>query len=77
MTLSTEEILALLKEPEPYKAITKPNSVDGPVKYYDSTLRCVNKRCGSPTNYKINGIPRCYTHAIIELNDLLIEMRDS
>jgi hypothetical protein len=73
--LTQKEILALLKEPEPYKAIYKPNSVNGPVRYYESTLRCVNKKCGSPTHLKINGIPRCFTHAIIELNDLLIETR--
>jgi hypothetical protein len=70
MELTQEKILELL-EAKTYKANDKPNSVDGPTKYYDATLRCASKGCSSPTHYKIEGIARCHSHAIIELNDLL------
>lgn len=76
MTLSPEQISRLLKEPEPFKATTKPNAVDGPCRYYEQEMRCASRGCSSPTHYKVEGIPRCYSHAIVTLNDLVIEVQE-
>lgn len=76
MTLSPEQIKRLLKPSSPYKATTKPNAVDGPCRYYESEFRCASRGCSSPTHYKIEGTPRCYPHAIVEMNDLCLEMQE-
>src|SRR5678815_242978 len=44
----------------------------GPLRRYDREMRCMSgtkqRRCGSPTNYKVKGVPLCSTHALHELN---------
>jgi hypothetical protein len=35
--------------------------------------RCSERGCGSPTYIKVNGITRCYAHALRECNNMLIE----
>lgn len=74
MTLSPEQIASLLAKRE-FKS--KPNAVDGPARIYDKEHRCATKGCSSPTYYKIEGVPRCSAHALIILNDLVIEAQDN
>lgn len=40
----------------------------GPLRHWDKEMRCACRGCGSSTFYKVNGIPRCMTHALRELN---------
>ena len=76
MTLSPEQIQQLLKPKEQHKATVKPNAVDGPCRYYEQEHRCASRGCSSPTHYKVEGIPRCYPHAIVTLNDLVLEVQE-
>src|SRR5437868_1298957 len=43
--------------------------VDTNQRYYKKT----QGRCGSPTNYELNGVPYCLTHCLHRMNELLIE----
>lgn len=45
----------------------------GPLRQYDKEKRCAMRGCGSSTFYKVNGISRCTTHALRELNQMLYE----
>jgi hypothetical protein len=45
----------------------------GPLRHFDKEMRCAKRRCGSSTFYKIHGMPRCMTHALEELNSMLVE----
>jgi hypothetical protein len=77
MGLTTEQITALLKT-----ETTKRRQYDnaraipqsGPLRWYDYEMRCASLGCNSPTYYKVEGAPRCYAHAIKELNQIVIDM---
>jgi hypothetical protein len=62
----------------PWQQIPLPEQ-KGPVRQYDKTLRCANKfslharECGSPTTYKLKGIPYCEVHLIRKMNEMLTE----
>ena len=43
----------------------------GPLRYFDQTLRCTSRRCGSPTHYKFRGMPLCTVHALRMMNEEL------
>jgi hypothetical protein len=45
----------------------------GPFRLVDKERRCANRGCGSSTYGEVQGIPRCMTHAIQELNAMLVE----
>jgi len=47
---------------------------EGPFRWYDSEFRCASRGCGSPTRYKLQGIPYCSVHLINKMNDMLIEL---
>jgi|SRR6516225_1243224 hypothetical protein len=44
----------------------------GPLRRFDRELRCASRGCGSPTYYKVDGIPYCTVHALRQLNDLVM-----
>lgn len=44
----------------------------GPLRRYDTEMRCTRRRCGSSTYYKVNGMSRCMTHALMDLNELVL-----
>lgn len=46
----------------------------GPFRFYDSEFRCASRGCGSPTRYKLQGIPYCSVHVMRKMNDMLIEL---
>ena len=47
---------------------------NGPLRYFEPPWkRCACRGCGSPTPYRINGIPRCTVHALRELNQMLVD----
>ena len=48
----------------------------GPLKRYDKEMRCTSRRCGSPTYYKVEGMPLCTVHALKMLNELIVEMTE-
>jgi hypothetical protein len=52
------------------------NERRGPLRWYDNTLRCASKGCGSPTNCKVEGIPYCMMHALRSLNEMVIRMTE-
>ncbi len=45
----------------------------GPLRRFDRPARCASRGCGTETYYKVLNAPRCMTHALRELNELLIE----
>lgn len=46
----------------------------GPVRYSDKPDRCASRGCGSTTCISINGVRRCSTHALDELNRLVLNV---
>jgi hypothetical protein len=49
----------------------------GPLRQFDREMRCASRGCGSPTHFKVSGIPRCSIHALRELNDMLAGVKMS
>ena len=45
----------------------------GPLRHFDTAGRCACRGCGSSTFYKVCGVRRCMTHALHELNQMLVE----
>jgi hypothetical protein len=84
MALDQEQIEALLKgdlaraaTPRGSKTPTVtllPRPVQfGPLQVFDTTGRCAQRNCSSPTHFRVNGIPKCSSHALTELNKLILE----
>jgi hypothetical protein len=46
----------------------------GPMRHFDREMRCASPGCGSPTHFKLEGIPRCMVHCLREMNEMLIGM---
>lgn len=67
--LDPSTIAALLKPSQ----LATPNPQIGPLRYYDKEMRCARRRCTSPTFVKVRGIPRCMTHALEDLNTIIVE----
>jgi hypothetical protein len=44
----------------------------GPLRFSDREAICTTRRCGSPTYLKVQGAPKCMMHALIELNEMLV-----
>ena len=61
---------------DPLKALRERYYVEqrGPLLHYDREMRCASKGCGSSTFLKVKGIPRCMTHALTELNEMLVAL---
>lgn len=77
-TLSYEQITAILAEnaaqerkAEPDAEYPRPIQV-GPLKYHEKSERCASRGCGSPTYITVDNVRRCLTHALYELNRLII-----
>ena len=49
----------------------KESNQKGPLRYWDTTMRCTSRRCGSPTHYKFRGMPLCTVHALRMMNEEL------
>lgn len=86
MPLDSDQIEALLKgaltkeaTPRGSKTPTAtllPRPVQfGPLRVYDVADRCAQRNCSAPTHFKINGIPKCMSHALTELNKLIVQQR--
>jgi hypothetical protein len=60
-----EDVAAQTVDPRPEQT--------GPLRQYDTTMRCACRGCSSPTFFKIQGIPRCMIHALRELNYMLVQ----
>lgn len=82
MGLSNEQVQALLnKELNKGKGATGVDSSKfhprpiqiGPLKFWETSDRCTSRGCGAPTTIKVNGAPKCTSHALYELNFLIIE----
>ena len=43
----------------------------GPLRRHDNTLRCASRGCSSPTTFSVMMVPRCYIHALLEMNEML------
>ena len=75
--LSPEEITALLKPQTTtgHGHVSTRNTKH--VSWHDTEMRCANKyglraiACGSPTYIKILNVPKCMTHAVLQLADML------
>jgi hypothetical protein len=77
--LTLTDVLELLDEPTRKEPLYPPPIQKGPLRRYDKEMRCANKyglhqrECGSPTYFKVSGIPKCMTHALDDLNTMLVE----
>lgn len=45
----------------------------GPLHYRDETNRCASRGCGTQCLIEVSGIPYCSSHALYELNRLLLD----
>lgn len=80
-TLSLDEILGIVDEDSNPTRGYPPPKQSGPLRWFDKEMRCLNDGefsgrrvvCHAPTYCKVNGIPKCTTHAMKELNQMLIE----
>lgn len=76
--LDLETITALLTEEKAAQgskpsAATLPKPIQiGPLRYNDTTERCASRNCGTPTYITVKGIRYCSSHALYELNRLLL-----
>jgi len=64
--LTDEEVEQLLEEKAGPKQV-------GPLRFHDTEARCASRGCSSPTYLRVQGVPKCGTHALIELNTMLVE----
>jgi len=68
-----EDLLNETEQPQENEYKYPRPTQNGPLRHFDTTMRCTNYRCGSPTNFKVQGVPRCMIHSLYRLNELLIE----
>jgi hypothetical protein len=68
MSLTIAEISALLKPAA--KGYPRPPQF-GPLRWFDSEMRCACRGCSSPTMLKLNGVARCSVHAMKMMNEML------
>lgn len=69
----TEIDLATIKPTDPRERYPLPPQY-GPLIYYEREHRCASRGCGSPTHYKVRGIPYCSIHALRKLNEMVCEL---
>lgn len=46
----------------------------GPLRQFDTGMRCAKRGCSSPTYFKLKGIPTCMIHAMRDMNEMLYEL---
>jgi hypothetical protein len=78
-SLSLEQINALLKgdKPQPGSGRASPFAPIihvGQLRYANEAKPCASRNCRSPTLIRVNGIVLCSTHALFELNRILIKI---
>jgi hypothetical protein len=76
---SLETLENLLKEEEPpsrLKDLRDKYWIEqtGPLIQYDREMRCASRGCGSSTFFKLQGIPKCTTHCLKTMNEMLQEL---
>lgn len=61
---------------DPLKALREKYYVPqvGPLRHFDREMRCASRGCGSSTFYKLEGIPKCTTHLLFRMNEMLVEL---
>jgi len=64
----------LVEEPDQVESRYPRPTQNGPFRFFDSEMRCASRGCGSPTRYKLQGIPYCSVHCLNRMNDMLIAM---
>lgn len=70
--ISEEEFNAAEAEAEDTARSYPTPKQEGPLRYWDATLRCASKGCSSPTHWKLQGVPYCYIHAMRKMNIMLV-----
>jgi hypothetical protein len=70
------ELFTVIENAEEFEEVTTGRQYPipeqhGPLCLHDETKRCASKGCSSPTIYTVMGIPRCYVHALREMNEML------
>jgi hypothetical protein len=45
---------------------------EGPLRFTERESICTSRGCSSPTYMKVQGAPKCMMHALIELNEMLV-----
>lgn len=73
--LDLDTINEILK-PQPIQTEEHANRQKGPLRFYDTEMRCTSRRCGSPTYIKVSGVAKCKTHALHDLNDIILRLEE-
>lgn len=78
MPLPAEVINQLLKDDKTRRTFDKATAIpqNGPLRWYDYTMRCTSLGCNSPTYCKVEGAPKCLMHALKELNQIAINVTE-
>lgn len=45
----------------------------GPIKWYDTPMRCSSRGCNSPTYIRWRGMPKCMPHILRLANELFVD----
>lgn len=69
MTSLTDDLIAELLAPQQALQVVPQ---EGPLRFFDVEMRCANRGCSSPTYCKVQGVPRCFVHALHVLNEMLV-----
>jgi hypothetical protein len=72
MALSPDIIKELLNKELRALSSSAPQQ-SGPLRWVDKSDRCASRGCGTQTFAKVKGVPRCMKHALVELNEMLVE----
>lgn len=73
MALTDKQITELLKlKPQGYPIPPQ----FGPLRWFETEMRCASRGCSSPTSLQLEGIPRCSVHAIRLMNEMLTSEED-
>src|SRR5687768_8718268 len=46
----------------------------GPLRFFDTTMRCASRGCSSPTWCKLFGVPYCQVHVDWIMNEILFSL---
>jgi hypothetical protein len=71
--VADDELDAIFAEPQTLAERFPAPDQHGPLRQFDTEMRCASRGCGSSTFLKVQGVQYCTTHALKMLNDLLIE----
>jgi hypothetical protein len=71
--IADDELEAILAAPQTLAERFPVPEQHGPLRHFDTEMRCASRGCGSSTFLKVQGVQYCMTHSLSRLNEMLIE----